>query len=220
MCSYYLGTLETNKNFEETKYVYFPFPENSKTETVKKGIDEKGEVYICFGGELPECKDIELGFKESKIIDQLASLLDIRLREVIREDKGGSYGVSTGGYIDGWPERFYKVYIEFGCEPVREEELKAAVIETIKDIQSGNISDEVITKLNETYSRTIETSMRNNYWWLNRISAEVMFTYELLWYTKNTGRVNEWITKEALIDAANKYLDTNKVVTAYLKPEK
>ena len=125
----------------------------------------------------------------------------------------------VGGFIDGWPERFYKVYIDFGCEPVREEELQAAVIETIKDVQSGNMSDEVITKLKESYTRNVETSMRNNYWWVNRISSEILFTYEPVWYTNNTGRVNEWITKEALIDAANKYLDTNKIVTAYLKPE-
>ena len=220
LCSYYLGTLKTNDAKDETKYVYFPFPKTSKTETVKKGIDQKGEVYICFGGELPECKDIEVTFKESEIIDQLASLLDIRLREVIREDKGGSYGVSTGAYIDGWPERFYKVYIDFGCEPSREEELQAAVIETVKDIQKGNISDELIQKLKETYTRTIETSLRNNYWWLNRFGAEIIFTYEPLWFTKNTSRVNDWITKEALVEAANKYMDTNKVVTGYLKPEK
>lgn len=220
LCAYYLGTLKTNDVKEETKYVYFPFPKTSKTETVKKGIDQKGEVYMCFGGEVPECKDIEISFKESKIIDQLASLLDIRLREVIREDKGGSYGVSTGAYIDGWPERFYKVYIDFGCEPAREEELQAAVLETVKDIQKGNISDELIQKLKETYTRTIETSVRNNYWWLNRFGSEIIFTYEPLWFTKDTGRVNDWITKEALVEAANKYMDTNKVVTGYLKPEK
>ena len=220
LCAYYLGTLKTNNTKDETKYVYFPFPKTIKTATVKKGIDQKGEVYMCFGGELPECKDLEVSYKESTIIDQLASLLDIRLREVIREDKGGSYGVSTGGYIDGWPERFYKVYIDFGCEPSREEELQAAVIETIKDIQNGNVSDELIQKLKETYTRTIETSLRNNYWWLNRFGSEILFTYEPLWYTKDTGRVNEWITKEALVEAANKYLDTNRVVTGYLKPEK
>ena len=220
LCSLYLGNLKTNNNFDETKYVYFPFPKTSKTATVKKGIDQKGEVYMCFGGELESCEDVEVNFKESQIIDHLAALLDIRLREVIREDKGGSYGVSAGGYIDGWPERFYKVYIDFGCEPAREEELQAAVIETIKDIQSGNISDELIQKLKETYTRTLETSVRNNYWWLNRISEEIIFTYEPTWFTNDTARVNEWITKEALVEAANKYLDTERVVTGYLKPEK
>ena len=222
LCAYYLGTLETNNKFDETKYVYFPFPEKSKTETVRKGIDENGDVFICFGGQLPvlpETDGIEIGFKESTIIRQLGSLLDIRLREVIREDKGGSYGVSCGGYIDGWPERFYEVYVEFGCEPAREEELQAVVIDTIKDIQKGNISDELVTKLKESYVRNVETSLRDNGWWLNRISAEVLFTYEPLWYTKDSKKAAEWITKEALIEAANKYLDTNRVVTGYWKPE-
>lgn len=223
LCASYLGTLKTTKQHDETKYVYFPFPESSKTTTVKKGIDEKGVVYICFGGELnalPEKEGLDIGFKEGKLINQLTSLLEIRLREVIREDKSGSYGVSCGGYIDGWPERFYKVYIEFGCEPVREEELTAAVIETIKDIQSGNISDELITKLKETNDRSVETSLRNNDWWIQRFGEEIIFMAEPLWYTKNPNLVTEWITKKALVEAANKYLDTNKVVTAYLKPEK
>ena len=220
LCAYYLGTLKTNKNFDETRYAYFPFPSTSKTLTVKKGIDESGTVFIGFGGELPESDDIEKNFKENIIINQLVSLLDIRLREVIREDMSGSYGVSCSGYIDGWPERYYKVYVEFGCEPVREEELSATVIETIKEIQSGNISEELLTKLKETYTRNVETSLRNNYWWLNRFAAEILFTYEPLWYTKNTTKPVDWITKEALVDAANKYLNTNRIVTGYLKPEK
>ena len=219
LCASYLGTLKTNKKFEETKYVYFPFPKSSKTVTVEKGIDNNGDVYLCFGGELPESKDMEQGFKESTIINQLASVLDIRLREVIREDKSGSYGVSCGGYIDGWPERFYQVYIEFGCEPEREEELSSAVIETIKEIQKGNISDEIIAKVKESYVRNIETSLRNNYWWLSRFSAEILFTYEPLWFTTNSSKAADWITKDAIVDAAKKYLNTNKYVTGYLKPE-
>ena len=55
---------------------------------------------------------------------------------------------------------------------------------------------------------------------MNRFGTEIIFTYEPLWFTKDTGRVNDWITKEALVEAANKYMDTNKVVTGYLKPEK
>lgn len=219
LCAYYLGTLKTNDKFDETKYVYFPFPAKSETLTVKKGIDETGYVYLCFGGNLLENNDIEQNFKESTIIDQLASLLEIRLREVIREDKSGSYGIQANGFIDGLPERFYQVEIQFGCEPAREEELKDSVIETIKDIQKGNISEDLISKLKETYVRELETSSRNNSWWLDRISAEIIFSYEPLWYTKECKETADWITKEALVEAANKYLDTEKFVTAYLKPE-
>lgn len=219
LCAYYLGTLKTSDDREQTKYVYFPFPKESKTLVVEKGVDENGDLYMCFGGELPECDDMEQTFKEGIIINQLASLLDIRLREVIREDKSGSYGVSCSAYIDGWPQRFYQASVEFGCEPARQDELSATVIETIKDIQSGNVSDELIAKLKESYTRSIETSLRNNYWWINRFAAEVIFTYEPLWFTKNSSKAADYITKEALVDAANKYLNTERVLKAYLKPE-
>ena len=220
LCAYYLGTLKTNNKFEETKYVYFPFPAKSQTVTVKKGIDQTGYVFMCMGGELAEEKNIEQSFKENIIINQLSTLLDIRLREVIREDKSGSYGVSTSAFIDGWPERYYEVNVEFGCEPARAEELQAAVIEAINDIKAGKISDENIVKVKEGYTRSIETSLRSNDWWLSRFADEVVFTDEPLWYTSNTSKAADWITKEALIAAANKYLNTDKVVTAYLKPEK
>lgn len=220
LCASYLGTLKTNDKLEEIKYVYFPFPKKSQTVTVKKGIDQTGYVYMCMGGELREEKNIEQSFKENTIINQLSSLLDIRLREVIREDKSGSYGVSTNAYIDGWPERFYKVNIEFGCEPARAEELQAAVIEAINDIKAGNFSDENIVKVKEGYIRSIETSLRDNNWWLRRINAEYVFTDEPLWYTTNSAKAADWITKEALVEAANKYLNTERVITAYLKPEK
>ncbi len=220
LCAYYFGSLKTNDKFDETKYVYFPFPKESKSIVVNKGIDDKGHIYMAFGDSLPVCDDLDVKFRENEIIHQLASLLNIRLREVIREDKSGSYGVSTNGYIDGWPERYYRVSIEFGCEPARQDELYETVIDTIKEIQKGNISDDLIEKLKETYIRTIETNMRNNYWWLNRFTAEVLFEYEPTWFTKDTGKVAEWITKEALVEAANKYLNTDVVLKAYLKPER
>lgn len=220
LCAYYFGSLKTNDKFDETKYVYFPFPKESKSIVVNKGIDDKGHIYMAFGDSLPVCDDIDEKFRENEIIHQLASLLNIRLREVIREDKSGSYGVSTNGYIDGWPERYYRVSIEFGCEPARQDELYETVIDTIKEIQKGNISDDLIEKLKETYIRTTETNIRNNYWWLNRFTAEVLFEYEPTWFTKDTGKVAEWITKEALVEAANKYLNTDVVLKAYLKPER
>ena len=220
LCAYYFGSLKTNDKFDETKYVYFPFPKESKSIVVNKGIDDKGHIYMAFGDSLPVCDDLDVKFRENEIIHQLASLLNIRLREVIREDKSGSYGVSTNGYIDGWPERYYRVSIEFGCEPARQDELYETVIDTIKEIQKGDISDDLIEKLKETYIRTIETNMRNNYWWLTRFTAEVLFEYEPTWFTKDTGKVAEWITKEALVEAANKYLNTDVVLKAYLKPER
>ena len=87
-------------------------------------------------------------------------------------------------------------------------------------VKAGNFSDENIGKVKEGYTRSIETSLRDNNWWLNRFSAEILFTYEPLWFTTNSSKAADWITKDAIVDAAKKYLNTNKYVTGYLKPEK
>lgn len=220
LCALYLGTLEPTGKHDELKEVLFPFPKTSNTITVRFGNDKKGNIYMRFGGELPEVKDMEQKFKENVIIEQLAEYLKIRLREVIREEKSGTYSVSTNGWRSGLSGREYMVDIQFTCEPEREEELRNEVIKVIEDLKQGKISDEIIIKLKETYSRSIETSLRNNSWWTTRIIYEAVAKTEPLWFTHDYKTISsDWITKENIIEAANKYLDTNRVFTAYLIPE-
>lgn len=219
LCQTYLGTLATTTEFEETKYLYWPFPKGKSAATVKKGIDEQGKVFIAFGGDLPEQETMESGFKETTITEQLASLLEIRLREVIREDNSGSYGISAQGIIDGYPERSYLFQIMFGCEPKRCEELSEAVINTIKEIQANGVSDDNIQKLREQYRRAHETNLRDNWWWMGKINAVSIFTYQPSWVVSDTEKVCEWITSENLQEAAKKYLDTENYICVFLKPE-
>ena len=219
LCSYYLGTLKTSKNREETVYKYYKFPSKITTETVKKGIDKQGYVYMAFGGDLPAEADLEKSFKESLIISQLNELLNIRLREVIREDKSGAYGVNVYCGIDGWPKRYHLSEISFGCEPERCNELADEVIAQIKKIQSEPISRDYIEKLQETARRSRETGLRNNNWWMNRIEASVVLTYQPLWFASDIEKAVSWITAENLQAAAKKYLNTENYVQVFLQPE-
>jgi len=219
-CCYYLGTLETSDKREETKYKYWKFPEGKPAATVKKGIGEKGVVYMAFGGSLPAEKDIEVSYKESFIINQLNSLMNIRLREVIREDKSGSYGVGVNAYIDGYPERFYRVSVNFGCEPSRVQELSDEVINQVRILQTEKIDSVYIDKLKETCRRGRETNLYENHWWLGRMEAELVYTYEPEWVTTDIDKLISWITPEALQEAAKKYLNTENYVSVFLVPEK
>lgn len=219
LCCTYLGTMPTTKDREETVYKYWDFPKGITSATVNKGQDEQGQVFIGFGGNLPAAKDIEESFYDSEMVSQLVSLLDICLREVIREDKSGSYGIGVNGYTDGYPERFYRFNINFGCEPKREQELTEEVIALIKQLQSEPVSDIYIEKLQEGYRRAIETNLRNNNWWINRINAELVFNYEPLWVTSGKEKIASWITPEVLQSLMNKYFNTENYVSVFLQPE-
>lgn len=219
-CAYYLGTMPTSAEREETKYIYYDFPKGIISETVKKGLDEQGKVFITLGGKLTAASDVEETYKDMKMMSELESLLDIRLREVIREDKSGSYGIGVNAYVDGYPERYYRVEISFGCEPSRAEELTAEVIRQLEILKKEPVSADYIEKLRETYRRSRETSERDNEWWLNRLNAELVFNYEPLWITHDVETVQSWITAENLQALANKYFNTKNYVSVFLKPEK
>ena len=219
LCCYYLGNLPTTNKKEETKYVYFPFPKEKPMATVHKGQDNQGAVFMSFGGELPPAKDMESGFKEAQLFYQLANILDIRLRENIREDKSGTYGVSVSSNFDGYPDRFYKINISFNCEPERQDELKKAVLETINELKSNKITDDEVTKLKETYVRNKEKNLFENDWWINRLEAALVFTYEPLTIAKDSTTVPSWISAEEIQKQANKYLNTDNFVTVFLKPD-
>lgn len=220
LCQYYLGNLKTTPDKEETVYKYWDFPKGITSEIVKKGQDEQGAVEIIFGGELTPENDLEKLYKQSQEVTQLANFLDIKLREIIREDKSGTYGISVKGFIDGYPERYYKIYISFQCEPTRTQELTDAIISSIKDIQKNGIDDSYAKKLQETYRRNREVNLFENEWWLSRINAGLVFTYEPLWLTSDVEKVASWITRESLQSAAKKYLDTSNYVSVFLVPEK
>lgn len=219
-CCYYFGTLPTTPDREETVYKYWDFPKGKTTATVKKGIGDQGIVYLAFGGNLPAEKDIEKSFKDSFILSQLNNLMDIRLREVIREDKSGSYGIGVNAYIDGSPERFSRVTINFGCEPGRTQELCDEVITQVKKLQNELVDDVYIEKLKESCRRNREVNIYENSWWINKIEAELVFSYEPEWVSQDVEKLISWITPENLRDAARKYLNSENYVSVFLVPEK
>ncbi len=221
LCRYYLGTIpgDTSKT-ESAAYEDIKFPKGITKDTVKKGNEDKGLVYICFGGKLPAAKDINEKYYDSEMLEQLRSLAEIKLREIIREDKSGTYGVSIYAGIMGDKERYFDFQVSFGCEPAREKELEAEVIATLKKLINELPADSDVDKLKESYRRNFEVNQMNGSWWLNMLTNIEVYknmpaeaAYDSAFGIRN-------ITAKALQEQAKKYIDTTNYVTVYLEPEK
>ena len=176
MCQYYIGTIPVDKPLEE-QAVHEKYKIISKItkEVVKKGKEDKGLVYICFGGRLPPAADVNETYKDIQLMEQLRSLIEIKLREIIREDKSGTYGVGVYGGIDGYPERNFQIQIEFGCEPAREEELIAEIIKALDNLKKEAPAQSDVDKLRETYRRNFEVNQMNGSWWLDMLANIEVF---------------------------------------------
>lgn len=188
------------------------FPSGIRSQTLVRGRDSGSRVFLAFGGEaLPSGRDRDL-------FDSLVSLIDLRLRDVIREDMSGTYGATVGGSLVGFPENGYEITIEFGCEPGREDALTRAVLQEIRRLRDELPGEAEVTKLREAWRRSRETGLRNNGWWLSEIASRDMQGLPLSMIAESEPFL-ELLTAEGLRAQARKYLDPDRRVEAVLKPE-
>lgn len=208
----YLSTLDGIGTAEEARYASTPFPPGVQDETLFRGLEEKSSVFLAFGG------PASVSSYDRELYYLFLSLLNIRLRETIREDKGGTYGVSVGGYLTSYPKGLYELTIEFGCETGREDELVSEIFKQIAWLQAAPVPDQYIVKLHESWRRSREDGMRTNAFWRAQIVAALMRGNPLEDLPLMTDEVIKLVSGESMRDLARRYLDTSNYVRAVLKP--
>jgi zinc protease len=209
----YLGGLPSIGREESWRDEGVVPPKGVVEKTVHKGIEPKSQTQIVFTG------PFEWTRENRYAISSLASVLRIRLREVLREDMGGTYGVNVSGIGSRDPRERYTFRIGFGTAPERLEELTAAVFQQVDSMKTYGPTQDDIDKVKETQRRQRETSLRENGFWLsNLISSEIygLDSRDILTYDE----LVESLTPEMVQKAAGLYLPTDNYVQVSLYPEK
>ena len=123
---------------------------------IKMGETQKDLVGIHFHGQTTWTDDNDY------IFNSMLKALNIKLREALREDKGGVYGVSVRGAFVERPKNAYGISIQFNTEPTREKELTQLVYQTLDTLKEKGVSEEIIKKVQETQRRERETDLKEN----------------------------------------------------------
>jgi zinc protease len=179
---------------------------------VRKGVEPKAQTELVFHG------SCEYGMASRSAISALVGLLDIRLREVVREDKSGTYGVQVGGTCSSIPYAHYSISISFGSAPERADELVTAVFGVIDEVKRGVVSDSNLTKIREIGLRGHETSLKQNGSWLGSMMDADEDGRDQRDFLRAPDRLKA-ISREQIRDAARLYLDTGRYMQFTLLPE-
>jgi zinc protease len=133
------------------------------TGTVKKswklGSEPKARVVMTFHGPETWTRDKE------RDMFVLRDVLRARLRETLREDLGGVYGVSAGGGLSRSPRQERSFTISFGCDPQRTDELIAATLKEIEAVKQEGSDLDALEKIKQQFLRGRETQLRQNGFW-------------------------------------------------------
>lgn len=136
------------------------FAAESVRETVFAGREPKSQTSITmhsYGGDDPF---------EWHRLRTATSILQRRLRDSLREDLGGTYGV---GASYSWsllgPARG-TVSIRFGSDPADAERLAEQALEVLRELREEGPTEEEMAKERELQTRDLETSWERNAFWL------------------------------------------------------
>jgi zinc protease len=208
----YLGGLPSQGRVETWRDIGVHKPEGKIRFSVERGLEPKSKVRLIFSG------PAEWSREESHLLRSLASGLVIRLREVLREDMGATYGVGVSGAISLRPHQEYAVSVGFGCAPDETEALIETLFAELEKVKAEGLDASYIEKVQESQRRGREVSLRENNFWMQVLQSYYTFDWEL-------GKIHDYdqlvdlITPESLQKVAARYLNTERYVLAVLHPE-
>jgi zinc protease len=182
------------------------------TVEVKKGIEPKSSVRVMFHG------DAKWSMEERFALRAAVDVLRIRLREVMREDKGGVYGVGVFGDLDRLPKETFSSGVSFTCNPDNVADLTQAAMDEIKRLQTEGPSTENLEKVRETLLRNYERGLKEDSFWMSNLSFYRENDLPFDGILKLPDRAKA-LTAEKIRGAARKYFSSENLLVARLLPE-
>jgi len=208
----YIGGLPSQPNSEMWKDVSPKFPSGIIQETVYKGKDEKGFVGMAWN------TAYQWSTENNIKTNMMIKILDIMLRENVREKESGTYGIQARLDYDKYPKEEVAITIIFGCNPKNQDKLSKVVLKQIQALQKKGPSEENLNKIKEQLIRERETDLKKNNWWIRKL--ENMSYYNDKAYIAEYANIVNSTTAKEIQDISNKYFNLNNYVKVYLKPEK
>ena len=208
----YLAGLPAGASGEDYKDLGIRPPSGKINKTVKKGSEPKSTVSLTFTGKYKASKFNSMAPKA------LEKALGIKLRQALREDQGGTYGVGCSVRISDVPYDKYTVRIQFGCAPENVDKLIAVALKEIETMKVNGPTDEDMGKFRETAKRGNEQSQQQNRYWLGQLRKYAEDEAEVTTPDEFNQKVEE-VTSKDVQKLAKKILNTKKYVTVVLKPE-
>ena len=138
----------------------------------------KTSVAIIYNGEME--KNLENDIKMSV----LSSVLDQLYTKTIREDEGGTYGVSTMAEVSGEPKPEFSILVIFDTDEAKAPKLIELAKQGLKDIAQNGPNAEYVVKARENMIKAFPEKQIHNSFWHN-------LAYE--YYSHNRNNFNNYI---------------------------
>ncbi len=208
----YLASLPATNREERGVHVDDDPAGGERKVLVEFGLEEKTSVRVLFNGEA------EWSPENRYLMSVVRDLLNIRMRETLREENGGTYGVGVYASLIREPNARYSTGFAFSCDPANADLLIAAGLSEIMDLQERGVRVKNLEKVQEIHIRSFERSLKENGFWLRNLSSaarEGRPFEEIIEFPERARNFDPYEIQEA----AKKYFNFENILLAKLNPK-
>lgn len=210
----YIGALPSLNRQETWRDIGMRPPQGIVRKEVYKGLEQKSNVRLIFSG------PIEWTRQNRYDLSALAAVLRIKLREALREEKGGTYGVGVSAGAEENPVPSYSFSISFGCNPDRVDELLGDVVTQLDSLKQYPVAARYIETVQESQRRQRESSLKRNGFWLSALENYYEEGRDPRDILLKGGQLTEKLSPDAVQAAAQQYINMKNYVQVVLYPER
>ncbi len=207
----YLASLPTTGRTEQWIDHDVDPPSTLEDHVVRSGIEPRSLTVLVYAG------DFEWSSADVLALNAVGEMLNIRVRERVREQLGGAYAINAYANTQLIPDPEYQMVVIFGSDPDRIDELFDEVQAEIDWLRNGG-DQELLDTVKELLRSPREEQLRTNGFWINQIRTITQRGGDL-------DAVNQFedsldaLTLKDIVAVAQRYLTTDRYVRFVLLPE-
>ena len=209
----YLASLPSVRKPETARDVGIRPPGAIVERQLRKGIDPRSLVSVVFTGPFQNTQQNRI------ILRAMTETLEGNLQRTLREDLGGTYGVSVEPTFERRAGGMYRITISFACDPARLDALVAALFRDVEQFRRTGPSPGQVADQRLALARDLETNSRSNSYLLNQLADKYQYGEDPA-EAFRLPQFYDQITPAAVRDAAQQYFDLSRYVKVTLLPER
>lgn len=214
---HYLGNLPAVRRRETPRDLGIAPPAGVVRRTVRQGLDPESRTELVFPGAFADGGGADTP-AERFLLATVARVLEMRLRDELRDTLGGASGLSVQALPWDDPRSAYTVTVRFGSKPERAEELAGIVLAQVDSLRRHGATAAEVARLEETALRERQTELEQSGFWLQQLVATAG-SGERLRDALDLRRRFTGLTGDRIGRAAARYLNPNRYVHVTLIPE-
>jgi len=179
---------------------------------VERGLEARSRVRIEYAGRL------EGSMESRELLQVVAELLQVRLRERIMEQRGGVYGVRVSAIAEPLPTPSYRLRVEFTTHPDLLDGHRDRALAMIEAFTSEELDPFYTDSATQQNAARRERNEHSSVFWASALTEAVRFGDEPMLIADYAER-NAALTPESVAVAARQLLDPSRRTVGVLVPE-